>query len=267
MERSLFALALLAAVGCGNDYKVGSGLDTVQPMTTTATPAGDDDDDDDHLTTTATDPGGDWGDDDDDGSGDDDDDDLGDDDDDDDGWGDGDDDDDDDVPHRDQDIPPAEWEPDDCAEGVRATWMSGELVVLGGDGPQVGVIDVPVAGVYDVYDRAAAESGGSQTNESAYLRVPSATDPAGLPSPLGLLNCLDDYVALDPDNVAPPAPGMLQYFGTFAFEAGQNDVELHHYCSHYRNGDCQNLHDGGTPCDGVNSVHFLGEGLCLVEVK
>jgi len=267
VQRPILALALAMAAsvaGCGNDYKLDDDLDPERPgLTTSTTPSGDGDDDDDGPWTGDTDPvpdgddddDGGWGDDDDDdAAGDDDDDDLG-------------DDDDDDTPYRDRDDPPDEWEDEDCPDGVLATWHGGELAVLGGDLPKSGDLDVPVAGLYDVYDLAIAESGPSQTNESAFLRVPNSWDPEGKPSPLGLSNCDGDYVALDSDNVSPPAAGTTQYLGTFYFDAGMNEVQLHHYCSLYRDGLCPSLHDAGTPCDGINSVHFLGEAVCLVEVR
>jgi len=264
--RSMAWLVGLAVVGCSSDYKVETDLDPARgPSTSTMTTPGDDDDDTPGTWNPSTDPGIDTGvgdDDDDDASGDDDDDAVpGDDDD--DAPGDG-----ELPPGRDRDDPPDDDGDEDCPDGVLATWLSGELMVFSDDPPVSGTLEVAVAALYDVYDVSVAESGPTQTNESAFLRVPNSWDPTGLPSHLGLINCLDDYVAVDPDNLGPVAAGTTQYMGTFWFDAGPNTVELHHYCEHYFAGSCLGLHDAGTPCDSnINSVHFLGEAVCLIPVN
>jgi len=239
VPRILLIASLVALGACSTDTKEDGTLATDAPTTT-----GDDDD------TTG---------DDDDTTGDDDDDTLGDDDDDtgmDTAVGD---DDDDDIPEP--------WEGRDCPNGQFATWLSGELIVFSDDPPAVGTLEVPLGGLYNLYDVAVAESGPGQTNESAFLRVPTSSDPVGLPSPLGLINCDDDYVALDSDNVAPPPAGGVQYLGTFLFETGPNSVEFHHYCEAYFAGRCTGMHDPGTTCEtGINSVHFTGAAVCLVPV-
>jgi hypothetical protein len=208
------------------------------------------------------------GDDDDDGATTDDDDSSAGDDDDDSSAGD-DDDDDDDTPTGDTATTPTEPEPwvgRDCPDGQLATWHSGELVVFNVDPPATGTLDVPVGGLYSVYDVAVAESGPGQTNESAFFRVPNPLDPVGMPSPLGLTNCNGDYIVLDPDNTTPPPANGSQYLGTFWFEDGHNTIEMHHYCELYLQGQCTQFHDpNGTPCEtGINSVHFTGTAVCLV---
>jgi len=234
--RTLSCAALLLCVACSSEYDVGAGLDPeVVPPDADAG-----DDDDDPWTPVDTEPG-------------DDDDDVP-------GGDDG-------TPHREPDEPPPTWGWVDCPDGILATWHGGELVVFSDDPPAVGTLDVPEAGMYDVYDLAVAESGPSQTNESAFLRIPSSWTSTGHALPFGLQNCDDDYVAVDPDNGGPPAAGATQYLGTFYLEEGANEVELHHYCERYFDGACGQLHDGGTSCDdGINSVHFTGEAVCLVRV-
>ena len=247
--RLLLPTMLLTLSACASDYKVGSEAEG-EVLFSTTDPTGDDDDDDGPDPDDAGDDDDDAGDDDDDVPA-------------------GDDDDDDGEPFRPRDEPPTPFGDVECSAGSIATWLSGELVVFSDDDPVSGVLVVDEAGLYDVYDLSVAESGPSQTNESAFLRVPNVFDGDGHPSPLGTLNCDDDYIALDPDNAGPVPAGSTQYLGTFGFVKGDNEVELHHYCEQYLRGDCTGFHDvAGTPCtSGINSVHFTGQAVCLVRVR
>ena len=165
------------------------------------------------------------------------------------------------------DSPPDDFLDDDCASGILGTWLSGEIASLSWDvGPALGQLDAPVSGNYHIYDLSIAESGPSQWNEYAFIRVPNAANPSGLPN---LGNCDGDYVVTDPDNLAPVPAGSTRYLGTFNLDLGINEVELWHYCPVYRDGDCPSLHitdDPNTTCDSgsVNSVHFTGTSVCLV---
>jgi len=193
---------------------------------------------------------------------------VGDDDDDDDGIVGDDDDDDDGVPPigRLPDDPPPEFGTDDCDNGLWVDWNGGETVVLSWDPVALASIEVPEAGVYDVYDLVIAESGATQTNESAFFRISSLANLTGLPS---AGNCGDDYVVPDPDNAGPLPAGTTQYLGTFELGVGENTVEVNHYCPRYRAGDCRQFHtDTGTTCEGgdSNSVHITGAAVCLVPV-
>ncbi len=167
---------------------------------------------------------------------------------------------------RDPDDPPPEFGDDDCANGIPVPWIGPEAAVLATDPFATGQIDVPAAGLYDVYDLVPAESGASQTNESAWLRIPSSAEPDGHPT---WGNCGDEYVFVDPDNNGPLPAGTTQYLGTFWLDAGVVAVEVHHYCPLYLAGQCPQYHDPyGTPCEGgtANSVHVTGGAVCLVPV-
>ncbi len=124
----------------------------------------------------------------------------------------------------------------------------------------------PVGGLYAVYDSYVYESGGSQTNESGFLRIRNSLNPDGVPS---TPNCGLDYIFQDSDNSgAPPAP--LIYLGSFELVAGDNELTMYHYCELFRQGYCEDFHigssDANSSCNsgGVNSLHLVGEGICLV---
>jgi hypothetical protein len=172
----------------------------------------------------------------------------------------------DDPPQRDR--PPSETiEEDPCDDGLIATVDASELMV-GSHGPlmETTTVDAPVSGWFDLYNEHIVESGSGQWNETAYFRVTNGTNPAGEPL---LSNCGTDWIVRDLDNYGPIA-GTRTYIGTFWLDAGAgNTLEMHHYCERYRNGECPSFHftdDPGSTCDAdnVNSVHFFGEGLCLL---
>jgi hypothetical protein len=184
--------------------------------------------------------------------------------------------DDDDVPNADDDDDdddlPDEWL-DDCPPG--AVPITDFIADDGGDeiytlswGPtEMGATLVaPVAGMYAVYDTYVYESGASQTNESGFLRIRNSVNPDGVP---GTPNCGNDFIFQDSDNSgAPPAP--LIYLGTFELVQGDNELTMYHYCALFRQGFCEDFHIGGandsSGCESgnVNSLHLLGEGICLV---
>ena len=124
----------------------------------------------------------------------------------------------------------------------------------------------PVAGLYAVYDTAINESGGSQTNETGFIRIRNDDNPEGLPT---INNCGDEFIVQDNDNTGtPPAP--LIYLGTFTLVEGDNDLTLHHFCPLYLDGQCQEFHIGD-PADqsacggnGPNSLHMTGDAICLI---
>ena len=228
---------------------------------------GDDDDDDDDVDDDDTGGPYDDGDPDDDDVGTDDDDDDGDDDD-----SDPNSDDDDANPGDDDDDEPEEWL-DECPEN--AVPITDFYADDGGDGIYTlswgptemdATLETPVAGMYAVYDTYVYESGGSQTNESGFVRIRNSGNPDGAPvSP----NCGLDYIVQDSDNSGtPPAP--LVYLGTFELAAGANELTLYHYCALFRQGYCSTFHIGDpgatSGCDGsgANSIHLEGEGICLV---
>lgn len=130
----------------------------------------------------------------------------------------------------------------------------------------VATMEVSVAGLYAVYDTAVYESGGSQTNETGYLRIRNDSNPEGVPT---LNNCGDEYIIQDNDNSGSP-PAALIYLGTFPLDAGANEVTLHHFCPLYRNGECEGFHIGapddpsGCSGNGPNSLHMSGHGICLI---
>ncbi len=133
------------------------------------------------------------------------------------------------------------------------TWMNATLTA-------------PVSGRFAVYDSGVYESGPSQTNESAYLRIRNPDNPDGVPEDP---TCEAEHVVVDGDNDGPP-PAPLTYLGTFPLVQGDNDLTLHHYCPLFRAGRCEALHVGEPPahsgCDdgGLNSVHLVAAGICLV---
>lgn len=130
-----------------------------------------------------------------------------------------------------------------------------------------GVLTAPASGWYDLYNTHVVESGGSQHNESAYVRLRNGSNPDGRPASG---NCGSDHVVVDLDNDGPP-PGNQVFLGTFWLDAGDNDLELRHYCPRFRAGDCPEHHvptPSSQSCesDNINSVHFTGFAVCLVPV-
>lgn len=165
-------------------------------------------------------------------------------------------------------LPPELVRDDPCPEDVNATFGPGEIYVKSWDRQtDTGVLTAAEAGLYHVYDFTVAESGASQFNESAYFRITNASNPGGQPA---LQNCRDEWVVQDIDNDGAMGRGQRLYIGTFPLEAGDNDLEMHHFCPLVRDGACPDLHlldDPAGTCDSdnPNSAHFNGEGLCLVR--
>ncbi len=184
--------------------------------------------------------------------------------------GDDDDDDDDDVVDTgdppDDDGPPDDTL-DDCTPGTLATWSSGEIYVLSWDREtDSGVMHVQDTGWYHLYDTSLAESGSSQWNESSFIRITNDTFTDQEPR---FGNCGAEWIVQDPDNHGALPENTRIYMGTFWMLAGDNTLTLHHYCPTYRAGQCTEFHitdDPNSTCDSgdANSVHFTGEGVCLV---
>ncbi len=168
------------------------------------------------------------------------------------------------------DVPPEIVKEDPCPDDVNATFHPDGIYVKSWDRMEdSGTLVADVAGLYHVYDYTIAESGESQTNESAYFRVTNDTNPSGVPE---FANCRTDWVVIDLDNEAPLEEGSRVYVGTFWLDEGDNPLTMHHFCPIVRSGGCPDLHltdDSGGTCDSdnPNSVHFNGEGLCLVRVE
>ena len=154
---------------------------------------------------------------------------------------------------------------EDCPSGLIATMDLAEIWVGSIDPPFASAtLDSPTAGWYHLYNEHVAESGDGQWKESAYLRVINAGAPSGHPL---FANCGADWIVVDLDNLGP-ASGTQTYVGTFWLEAGANTLEMRHYCERYRNGECASLHiaddpDSACDTDNINSVHFVGSGVCL----
>ena len=152
-------------------------------------------------------------------------------------------------------------------EGVADVRLDQEVAVLAWDSdPDVGTVDVDTAGTYHVYSNYIAESGASQMNESAYIRISNNSNPDGYPL---LNNCNDDWVVPDLDNTGSIPANMVAYVGTFILEAGENTIRMYHYCPLYRAGECPSFHvpdDANSTCDSgsPNSVHFTGTAICLL---
>ncbi len=129
---------------------------------------------------------------------------------------------------------------------------------------QSGIITVNQTGWYHVYNTYLSESGAGQWNESSFFRIKNAARPAGKPY---FANCDgSDWIVVDQDNFGTP-PGSRIYIGSYWLEAGNNELEMNHYCPIFRAGSCPQHHYSGTltcDSDSVNSVHFEGDGLCLV---
>jgi len=160
---------------------------------------------------------------------------------------------------------PPPYEEDDCEGDEALDWSPAELVVAAWN-PSVatGTVWVSATGWYAIYDKALAESGPSQTNESGYLRVSNGGNPEGRPL---FGNCEGWWVVVDDDNDGS-GPVDPVYLGTFWLEAGDNDVALHHYCTLYRAGYCESFHNdspekGTCESNNWNSIHLIGEGVCL----
>ena len=158
----------------------------------------------------------------------------------------------------------------DCANGIQANWLSPEIALWARDHETaVAQVEVAEAGVYDIYDLLIAESGDTQWNESAYIRIPTSLKPTGTPL---FGNCGSDWIVQDPDNFGGQPPGTAMYLGTFYLDAGINDVELSHFCPLFLDGgQCAQFHfedDPGSTCDtdNPNSVHLTGSGICLRPV-
>ena len=133
-------------------------------------------------------------------------------------------------------------------------------------GPDVGTVEVDSAGTYHVYSNYIAESGASQMNESAYIRIGNTSNPDGYPL---LNNCNDDWVVPDLDNAGSVPANMVAYVGTFILTAGTNTISMYHYCPLYRAGECPSFHvpdDSNSTCESgsPNSVHFTGTAICLL---
>ncbi|NOY24742.1 MAG: hypothetical protein GXP62_02620 [Oligoflexia bacterium] len=166
-------------------------------------------------------------------------------------------------------LPPDEEPPGiitekECEDsGVSVVFSPDEIYVLSWDTTTAeGTLTATESGWFHLYDTSIAESGASQSNESAYIRVANATNPSGAPL---FANCGSDYVVVDADNESTPGSERY-YIGTFWLDAGDNQLTLNHYCPLYRAGICTELHQpGDTPCDGgdANSVHVKAEGICV----
>jgi hypothetical protein len=184
----------------------------------------------------------------------------------------GDDDDDASIEDDDDDDDPEPWL-DDCPEGsYSVTDFEGdgggdEIYVLSWDNTEAdATLWSPVSGLFAVYDSYVYESGASQTNESGFIRIRNSDNPEGAPT---TPNCGLDFIVQDSDNDGdPPAP--LTYLGTFDLVAGANDLTLYHFCPLFRQGYCSAFHvgdpgaDSGCDSGGANSIHLVGEGICLV---
>ena len=185
------------------------------------------------------------------------------------------DDDDDTLPLDDDDAldepPPARISecPPDALQIVDFYGPSGEdeiYVLAWNNTTATATLEAPIAGLYDIYDTAVAESGASQTNETGFLRVANDHNPSGAPV---WANCGDDWIVPDSDNDgAPPDP--WSYLGTFDLNEGANAVTLNHWCPVYRTGNCAWFHvgdpDGPSGCNdsGPNSIHLNVDGFCMI---
>ncbi len=155
--------------------------------------------------------------------------------------------------------------PDDCPNGVEATFSPDEIYVLSWNETEAsGTLTAPSSDWFEVYSTSIVESGASQFNESAYFRVSNATVPHGLPA---IANCRADWIVQDADNSGFPSSSLI-YIGTFWLDRGDNSLTMYHYCPRFRDGECTVFHNNGdadTTCDSgdANSVHFSGYGLCL----
>ena len=256
----IFEVALAAGLilcGC-SDYDVWTDDDDLPPDGIDGL---DDDDDDSHGSSDDDDDDADVGLDDDDTGLDDDD------------LGPGDDDTsvgDDDTSEADDDDD-GEGEDDDCPNGVSATVTDsdgdGWVVITTSDPEDWAIVNVPVDGVYEIYDSQLSESGSSQMNETSYITVSNSVNPVGLPV---AANCDSRWIIGDTDNVSTPVDPI--YVGTFSMMASEDNLlTLHHYCPLYQNGQCPSFHNGdpnsGSGCNtnDANSVHMDLDGICIVH--
>ncbi|MFT5684230.1 MAG: hypothetical protein ACI8RZ_005171 [Myxococcota bacterium] len=157
----------------------------------------------------------------------------------------------------------------DCADGTLATFSSPIYVLSSDPITATGELNADSAGWYHVYDYTIAESGASQRNETAYFRITNGAEPEGLPY---FGNCGDEWLVMDADNEGDLAEGTRIYIGTFYLETGANQLTMTHFCDLVREGSCgeYELLDSDQTCDvtgNPNSVHFDGEGICLVPAK
>lgn len=124
----------------------------------------------------------------------------------------------------------------------------------------------PDAGWYWLYDLYLSESGASQWNETASLRIANGSNPSGRPLHT---NCGDDWIVKDTDNNGTPALPRI-YMGLFWLDAGANTVTLEHACPKIRAGSCTSYHDLGasSTCQSSNpnSAHLDGQAICAVRV-
>ena len=171
------------------------------------------------------------------------------------------------VPKNEHEEEPPEYQEKDCLGDELVVFSPGEIFVLAWEQSQASAtLTTDSEGWYAIYDASLAESGGSQTNESAYIQIITPGNPTGQPR---FANCEGWWIAVDEDNDGTP-PEEPVYLGTFWLEAGDNTLTLHHFCTLYRAGLCEDFHNP-TPengsCDSPNwnSAHLLGEGLCLTD--
>ena len=157
----------------------------------------------------------------------------------------------------------------DCSDGVMATFSSAIAVLASDPITASGELVADSDGWYHVYDYTIAESGDSQRNETAYFRITNGSTSDGLPY---FANCGDEWLVLDADNEGELPAGSRIYIGTFYLEAGTNLLTMTHFCDLVRNGSCTEYEttDSDQTCDvtsNPNSVHFEGEGICLVPAQ
>jgi len=158
---------------------------------------------------------------------------------------------------------------EDCPNGVSATVTDsdgdGWVVITTSDPEDWAIINVPVDGVYELYDSQLAESGASQMNETGYITITNSVNPVGFPVNA---NCGGLYIVADADNNGTPTQPI--FLGTFSLMAGEdNHLVLHHYCDLYQAGQCPQFHNGdpnsGSGCNtnNANSIHMEIDGLCI----
>jgi hypothetical protein len=152
----------------------------------------------------------------------------------------------------------------DCI-GEPATLEREVSVLMSGAIVDEATLTAPADGWYDVYDFPPSDSGDSQRNESAMVRIFNASNPGGWPlNP----NCGDEYILVDADNEDLVPERVL--LGTFWLLEGENTLQLTHYCDAW--DACPTFHDDLDPAstcasDGINSVHLSGDGLCVVSIS
>ena len=168
------------------------------------------------------------------------------------------------------DNPPTERPPTfldgDCEEGTdQVLFEFDEIYVKSWDATQKdGTLYAYASGWYHLYDLGMAESGVSQPNETAMVRITNASNPDGYPA---WANCGDDWFVVDADNISTPNERI--YTGTYWLDEGVNHLELVHFCPIFRDGACDGLHitewsDGTCDSGNPNSVHLVGGAACVV---